>query len=90
MDMSVIELADRVRLRLDRTGITERKMFGGIAFMLHGNMICGVMKGGAMIMRVGKDGMDDALSRPGAQPMKMGRAHHERLRRCLGRRHRGR
>ncbi|MBZ0127941.1 MAG: TfoX/Sxy family protein [Rhodobacteraceae bacterium] len=34
-------------------GIAEKKMFGGIAFMLHGNMLCGVHKGGAMF-RVGK------------------------------------
>ena len=38
-------VADRVRALLKRRkGISERKMFGGIAFMLNGNMVCGVMK----------------------------------------------
>lgn len=38
----------------DCEGITEKAMFGGIAFMLHGNMVCGVHKDGAMF-RVGKE-----------------------------------
>lgn len=37
------QLADRVRSALDgQTGLGERKMFGGLAFMVHGNMACGV------------------------------------------------
>jgi hypothetical protein len=36
-------LADRVRATLaGRDGLTERKMFGGVAFMLNGNMACGL------------------------------------------------
>jgi len=36
-------LADRIRKRLGkRPGLTEKKMFGGIAFLLNGNMCCGV------------------------------------------------
>ena len=40
--------------------ILEKKMFGGLCFLLHGNMICGVHKGGAMF-RVGKP--NDAVAR---------------------------
>ena len=38
------ELADRIRKQLgSRSDVTERKMFGGIAFMVAGNMACGVL-----------------------------------------------
>jgi len=37
-------MAQRVRKALARqAGITERKMFGGLAFLLQGNMCCGVL-----------------------------------------------
>jgi len=49
-------------------GISEKKMFGGIAFMLNGNMLCGVHKGGGMF-RVGKDNEGKALALEGAGPM---------------------
>lgn len=51
-----------------RHGISERKMFGGYCWLLHGNMICGVEVGRYMF-RVGKDLEAEALSRPGASPM---------------------
>ena len=66
-------LSDRIRERLAPIpGITEQKMFGGRCFMLDGNMICGAMKNGAMLGRVGKEGYDEALALPGCQPMTMG------------------
>ncbi len=49
-------------------GLSEKKMFGGIAFMLRGNMLCGVHKDGAMY-RVGKDNEEAALALPGARKM---------------------
>lgn len=49
-------------------GITERKMFGGVALMLDGNMVCGVHSGGAMF-RVGKEREADARALDGAGPM---------------------
>ncbi len=62
-------LAGRIRKALDGTGpITERKMFGGLAFMLAGNMVCGVI-GDDMMARVGPERYDDALSTPGAKLM---------------------
>jgi TfoX/Sxy family transcriptional regulator of competence genes len=59
-------------LRDDLAGetITERKMFGGLAFLLDGNMVCGIHKGGAMF-RVGKPNDDAALAVPGCTPMMM-------------------
>ncbi|MGV6848869.1 MAG: TfoX/Sxy family protein [Marinibacterium sp.] len=47
-------------------GLSDRKMFGGLAFLLHGNMVCGVMQDGAMY-RVGKTREADALA-AGAAP----------------------
>lgn len=63
------ELAGRVQVFLEGwEGITERKMFGGIAFMLQGNMCCGVTNDDLMV-RVGADGLEDALAQPHARPM---------------------
>ena len=63
------EIADRVLKVLEgREGLTERKMFGGIAFMLNGNMCCGVTNDDLMV-RVGADGLEDALDQPHARHM---------------------
>ena len=48
-------------------GLSEKKMFGGLAFLLHGNMVCGVMKQGAMY-RPGKDREAQAIA-AGARPL---------------------
>ena len=63
------QLADRMRDALrERSGIRERKMFGGYCWMLNGNLLCGVEVGRYMF-RVGKDLETEALARPGAGPM---------------------
>ena len=63
------EIADRVlKMMVGREGLTERKMFGGIAFMLNGNMCFGVTNDDLMV-RVGADGLEDALDQPHARPM---------------------
>ena len=63
------KLACRVRMALEgHPGLVERKMFGGIAFMLNGNMCCGVINDDLMV-RVGPDGFEDALAQPHARPM---------------------
>jgi hypothetical protein len=49
-------------------GISEKKMFGGLCFMLNGNMLCGVHTKGSMF-RVGKDQETAALSIDGALPL---------------------
>jgi len=62
-------LAEILRGDLAETpGVTERKMFGGLCFMLNGNMLCGVHKDGGMF-RVAKDNQTAALAIEGAQPM---------------------
>jgi len=65
-------LAGEVRKRLsDYPSVVEREMFGGIAFMVDGNMAVGVV-GDDLMVRVGKEGHDDALALPGAKVMSMG------------------
>ena len=62
-------LAQRVRSVLaDQPWVSEKRMFGGLTFMLGGNMCCGVMKQELMV-RVGPDRYDEALSQPHARPM---------------------
>lgn len=56
-------LAGRIRKALGRTpGITEKKMFGGVAFLRHGLMFVGVT-GSTLMARVGKQAYEDALAR---------------------------
>ena len=63
------ELAARVReILADRLDVREQKMFGGIAFMLRGNMCCGVHTE-ELILRVGPDQHEGALSQPHVRPM---------------------
>jgi TfoX/Sxy family transcriptional regulator of competence genes len=63
------ELADRIRDVLDgRDGMRELKMFGGLGFMLDGNMLVGVIKD-ELVARVGAGDEDDALEQPHARPM---------------------
>ena len=63
------ELADRIRRRLKgRRTVSEKRMFGGVCFLLRGNMLCGTSKGRLMV-RVGKEQDTAALARPGARPM---------------------
>lgn len=52
----------------DLAGLAEKRMFGGVAFMLNGNMLCGVHKDGAMY-RVGKDHEAAALRLPDVKRM---------------------
>jgi hypothetical protein len=58
------KLAERIRKRLaKRAGLVEKKMFGGLAFLLNGNMCCGA-HGEDMIVRLAPDDTDEALSEP--------------------------
>lgn len=57
-------LAGRIRQRLARKqGLEEKKMFGGVGFLLHGNMLVGVWKD-SLIVRLGPDGGEEALLEP--------------------------
>lgn len=63
------KLASRIRRALrDASHVTERKMFGGIAFLDRGHMVCGVVKSDLML-RVGPDAYDGALAEPHARVM---------------------
>ncbi|MFV0385854.1 TfoX/Sxy family protein [Paracoccus sp. (in: a-proteobacteria)] len=53
-------------------GISEKKMFGGMGFMLRGNMLTGIMSTGALLYRVGKPRQDRALAIPGVLLMEHG------------------
>ena len=56
------ELAARIRISIEgRPGVTERKMFGGMAFMIYGNMCCGVINDDLMV-RVGPDSHQASLA----------------------------
>jgi TfoX/Sxy family transcriptional regulator of competence genes len=61
-------LAERVRdILLPDPGLTERKMFGGLAFMLDGHMCCGIV-GDRLMLRLGAAAAG-ALELPHVQPM---------------------
>jgi len=62
-------LAQILRDDLADERVIEKKMFGGLCFMLEGNMLCGIHKNGAMF-RVGPDHYVIALSLPGADQMR--------------------
>ena len=51
-----------------RRGISEKKMFGGLSFLLRGNLCCGIASGELMV-RVGPDAYEKALARKHARPM---------------------
>ncbi|MER7895065.1 TfoX/Sxy family protein [Streptomyces sp. NPDC096046] len=61
-------LAERIRARLGADpGITEKQMFGGLAFLYEGNMAVGVI-GDELMVRVGPEATGAALTRPGTRP----------------------
>ena len=64
-------LADRVRACLRHVaGVSERKMFGGLAFMIGGHLTVGVY-GDGLIARIGAQDMDAATAEPGVRPFDM-------------------
>jgi hypothetical protein len=66
------DLAQRVRRALsDRTDVVEKRMVGGLSFMVSGRMCCGVA-GPALMVRVGREARDQALLQPNVRPMELG------------------
>ena len=62
-------LADRVLERLlGQPGLEQKRMFGGVSFMVQGNFACGVVKDD-LCVRVGKDRYEEALASADARPM---------------------
>ena len=63
------QLADRLRTVLsDVPDVGERRMFGGLAFLVAGHMTCGVV-GDDLMLRLGELGADAALDQPHVRPM---------------------
>ncbi len=62
-------LADRIRILLERRrGVEERKLFGGLAFMVNGHMACGVRQD-RLVLRLGNNGFAKALREPHTRAM---------------------
>ncbi len=67
-----VDLANRLREQLaDQDGVSEKAMFGGLAFLLHGNMAISAFSRGGLMVRVGPDAIDEALSRPHTEAIEM-------------------
>jgi len=66
------DLANRVReLLAGEEGVAEMSMFGGLAFLLHGNMAVAVSSKGGLMLRCDPEEMDALLARPHTFPMVM-------------------
>jgi TfoX/Sxy family transcriptional regulator of competence genes len=70
------DLANRIReLTTDERGVTEKAMFGGLAFLIGGNMAVAASGQGGLMVRVDPDEHEALLAKPHAQPFEMrGRA----------------
>ena len=66
------ELAERIRELLDGEAVTEKKMFGGLAFLLGGNMSVAASGQGGLLVRVDPTQTDALLAEPGAEEFDMG------------------
>ena len=63
------EAAARVRRLLSgRDDVVERKMVGGLSFLVNGNMCCGIT-GGALMVRVGAESREETIREPHVRPM---------------------
>ncbi len=70
-------LAERIRAALGKTeGITEKRMMGGVCFLINGNMVGGADRAksgqGRFMFRVGKDNAEKASALPGGEQMVQG------------------
>jgi TfoX/Sxy family transcriptional regulator of competence genes len=70
------DLANRIReLLAGEAGVTEQRMFGGLAFLIGGNMSVAASGQGGILLRVAPEDTDPLLEKPHAQPFEMrGRA----------------
>lgn len=65
------KLLDRIRAVLAaEPGVVEKRMFGGVCFMVNGRMCCGVTNS-EFLVRVGKAAFEEAVKQPHARPMEM-------------------
>lgn len=66
-------LSDELRERLSSVSgeVTEKKMFGGLAFMVDGNLMIAASRRGGLLVRTDPAAADEVLALPGAEPMEM-------------------
>ena len=62
-----LKLAERIRSQLNGIPFVEKKMFGGVGFLLNGNMACGVNKG-SLIVRIDPEKQDTLLKKSHTKP----------------------
>lgn len=62
-----LKLAERIRSQLDGIPVVEKNMFGGVGFLLNGNMACGVNKDN-LIVRIDPEKQNTLLKKPHAKP----------------------
>ncbi len=65
-----LKLAERIRSELAGVAFVEKNMFGGVGFLLNGNMACGVNKDN-LIVRVDPEKHNSLLKKPYAKPFDM-------------------
>lgn len=66
------EIEDRLRLELSEDpNIGEVRMFGGLCFMLNGNMLVCSTRKGNLLARIGPGAFENAVAKPGVAPMIM-------------------
>ena len=66
------EVAERIRAMLSgRSDVHEKKMFGGLCFMVRGHMCCAISGRGGLLVRLGPDAPAFLFSEPHAAPMEM-------------------
>ncbi|HEY3550440.1 MAG TPA: TfoX/Sxy family protein [Gaiellaceae bacterium] len=66
------ELAGRIRVLVgDRADLTEQKMFGGLAFLIGGNMAIAASGQGGILVRVDPDRSEELVATTPAEPMEM-------------------
>jgi TfoX/Sxy family transcriptional regulator of competence genes len=65
------DLADRIRELLDDPNVTEQRMFGGLAFLIGGNMAIAASGQGGLLVRADPARSDKLVATTGARPMEM-------------------
>jgi TfoX/Sxy family transcriptional regulator of competence genes len=65
------ELAERLRAQLDPLEVTEKKMFGGLAFLIGGNMAIAASGQGGLLVRAELEESVELVATTNAQPMEM-------------------
>ena len=67
------DLVNRLREQLaGEDAVTEKRMFGGLAFLLHGHMSVSASRTGGLLARIDPDDTEDAIAGPHASRMEMG------------------